>query len=191
MNNFTHIITTSTLTNNSTNACVIGTVDALCNYNGVCLSDGQSCYCSETYITHNSNGTFCNYKQSSKFVATLLELLMGHATGSGYFYIGQYGLGSGQVILFCACWCIMSCCCSLSGNENNNVNIDEDNNEDNENDDDDDENDNDDNDGNINYACCPRLMILGIIIWWLYATISIALGSVSDGNGAPLYSDFD
>lgn len=144
--------------------------DGYCSYHGRCNDEKTECICDKGYITFkSSDGKQCNYKQKSTLVAFLLEFFLGAEAGAGYLYLGQNGLGVGQLILF---WlgiipvCFIMCCGLLASDRRNG-----------------------DTCAMILAALGCLYMLglgIGIIAWWIYALVTIAQGNVVDGNGAPI-----
>lgn len=72
-----------------------------CSDHGLCYSDKSGCHCDVGYITFPTENVYpeCNYAQKSQLTGFLLSLFIGPFTGAGFFYVGQVGLGVGQLIV--------------------------------------------------------------------------------------------
>ena len=153
--------------------CVPGTQGPKCSYRGICREDGLTCHCDKGFATFDSvDGNQCNYEQKGPFGIWLLEFFFGPYTGAGYFQAGRIGLGVGQLMLF---WggiifmCVMACCAGVFAKGNS-----------------------------VKYGlgdilgcvggCFIVCWILGILVWWIYALVTFAQGSVADGNGVSIPS---
>lgn len=139
-----------------------------CNYHGICDDTDTHCVCNSGYITFESKDfTECNYQQKNTLIAFLLEFFLGYAA-CGYFYLGQINLAVGQLIFnFVGLIpiCIFACCgvfalvkeCEGCGIFLYSLSI-----------------------------CYVLGWTCGTFIWWVYALVVIAQGSILDGNGATI-----
>ncbi len=83
---------------NIINCTNVGQNSLECNYNGICLLNGN-CKCNAGYITFpDSSTTGCNYKQKSKWVAFLLSFFLGPEAGAGEWFLGNENLALGQLL---------------------------------------------------------------------------------------------
>jgi hypothetical protein len=134
----------------------------------MCLNDG-SCKCDDGYITYPSDHyPACDYKQKDKLTAFLLELLIGYATGTGQWYLGNISYALAELLVF---WLGLfgACCCGcfIVGTMGSDEGI---------------------------VGGCLSMTITGMVILtvfglWLASWIMILTDQTNDGNGAPL-SDF-
>ena len=88
--------------------------DFSCDADNQCghgLCEDNVCVCDDQYVNRyphelegeNYNELVCSYKQKRTLVAFLLQLFLG-LLGTAQFYLGNIGLGCGQLILFVASW---------------------------------------------------------------------------------------
>lgn len=85
--------------------------NSLCHPTGGKCINSSECICNPGYITINYKDDHinCNYKQTSRTKAFIIELIFGF--GLGHFYSGRTGVGLLKFFcysLFCSC-----CCTSL------------------------------------------------------------------------------
>ena len=141
--------------------CTVGVASPQCNYHGTCVADGKSCICNEGYVTFKSDSIQCNYEQKDTVTAFLLAFFVGVEGGAGYFYLGNIGMGIGQLLLF---WIGMIPQCFsifiIQGKYKEFFAI-----------------------MSVCYTC---LWSGAVIAWWITSLVMIATGSQHDGNGAPI-----
>jgi len=81
-----------------------------CSGRGQCLPQakpGQACLCDDGYITFDAaNNQECNYKQTQRLPAFLVEFFFGIVSGAGCFMLGENGWGSAQIVLFWVGLCV-------------------------------------------------------------------------------------
>jgi hypothetical protein len=140
-----------------------GTYTSVCDYNGICITDG-TCKCDDGYITWpDNNSVGCNYKQKSQLIAFLLSFFLGGISGAGEWYLNNTTTALVQLLLF---WTIpMTCLCGAvtCGVTTNS------------------------GEGGIGCSgCMAGLQTFAVLGLWLYIWIVVIMGSYHDGNGAPL-----
>lgn len=135
-----------------------------CAGHGTCTSDGTDCECEGGYYSFPNSFMRCTYKQKSKFLAILLELLF--PFGFGHLYVLNYSLFLAKFLVYFFSYYYVFCLMIFIGSVNNsNVNSD-----------------------SYDYSkkiCCVLLPI--IFIWYIFDVVWFALGGYSDGNSVDLY----
>jgi len=146
-----------------------------CSFNGDCDSLGE-CRCHDGFVTFyefdysdiNSTIAECNYKQKDGLIAFVLALFLPEV-GASYFYLEDIAMGVGQLVYFIPGICVVVCIVMALMKADLNT-------------------------GNWGGTCCGAcfvvLWVIGFIIWWAYAWVSMATGSALDLNGVPCTSIF-
>lgn len=138
------------------NANTLCTLDSECGDYGRCHNN--KCKCDSGYYTQNSNNP-CGYKQKKQLTAFLLQFFIGYL-GAGHFYVGEIGLGVGEILL-CIVPAIFICCifCAASGEKPCIV---------------------------IFLGIVMILAEIGTLAWWIYNTVQFGENKFNDSNGVPL-----
>jgi len=133
-----------------------------CSYHGVCHEDGRRCICFDGYTT-SSNFFACDYKQKNSMFAFSAEIPFGFLTGAGYFILGLNSMGIGQILYFWIGLILCGILCVAKYIEDDNIN---------------------------NSGCCFLMFYcfsffwsIGVLVWWIYALVTISNGSLVDTNG--------
>lgn len=168
-NAFTENVTSLSYSGNNeyVNCTDANQYSAQCDFNGICLSNGN-CKCDSGYITWpQGNSVGCTYKQKQQLIAFLLSFFVGEFTGAGEWYLGNNDIALAQLLVFVLGlpFVIIFACIGCAGGSRSNKTAE----------------------GAFGAGGCGACVwFLTIVGLWLFVWIAILTGYIVDGNGAPL-----
>ena len=123
-----------------------------CNFHGTCNPDTNTCVCTDEYSTYKHN--YCIYKRKNQLTAFLLSFFLG-TVGADRFYLGDIELGIFKLSYMIVGMCLLCCLAIVLGEKN---------------------------DGIIYLHCFNCLYLIGLLVWYMYDLIQIALNNLPDHN---------
>lgn len=150
----------------SVNSCI---TNEDCSNHGVCtmkvnnITVPNYCECDHGYTTFPQDNVIkCNYKMKNRYLAYVLEILIGLYTGAGNMYLENYAYAITSLLLF---WIPLIIFC-ITGRRRK-----------------------DPCDEGL-FFWCVLLWFFGIMIYWIVRTSLINNGNITDHNNVTTYGIF-